>query len=131
MSSFILSQAVGFPTSSVLRTPLKLRSRVVYEFNCFGCQANYVGQTTRHLRHRIAEHEGVSHLTGKIMKSQSHSSIRDHSLLCNGCNCSTSNFKILSTGKSDLEVLIKERLLIKDRKPSLNGNVGSFELFLS
>jgi hypothetical protein len=112
-------------------TPFELRSRVVYEFSCVGCQANYVGQTTRHLRHRIAEHEGVSHLTGKVMKSQSHSSIRDHSLLCNGCNCSTSNFKILSTGKSDLELLIKERLLIKDRKPSLNGNVGSFELFLN
>ena len=76
-------------------TPFELRSRVVYEFNCFGCQSNYIGQTTRHLRHRIAEHEGVSHLTGKVMKSQSHSSIRDHSLLCNGCICSTSNSSVI------------------------------------
>src|ERR1700759_1844252 len=119
----MLSPAVGFPTSSVLRTS--------HLFNCFGCQANYVGQTTRHLRHRIAEHEGVSHLTGKVMKSQSHSSIRDHSLFCSGCNCSTSNFKILTTGKSDLELLINERLLIKDRKPALNGDVRSSELFLN
>src|ERR1700759_2475744 len=39
-------------------TPFELRSRVVYEFNCFGYQANYVDQTTRHLRHRIAEMRG-------------------------------------------------------------------------
>src|ERR1700743_1950558 len=34
-------------------TPFELRSRVVYEFNCFGGQAKYVGQTTRHLSNRI------------------------------------------------------------------------------
>src|ERR1700743_1737657 len=38
-------------------TPFEQRSRVV--FNCFGCQSNYIGQTTQYLRHRIAEHEGV------------------------------------------------------------------------
>jgi len=112
-------------------TPLELRSSVVYEFVCAGCQSCYIGKTNRHLRHRIAEHEGVSHLTGRVMKSQSHSSIRDHSSLCSGCNCSTRNFKILTTGKSDLELLIKERLLINHRKPSLNGNSGSFELLLN
>ena len=112
-------------------TPLELRSRVIYEFTCTGCHSSYIGQTSRHLRHRIAEHAGVSHLTGKIMKSQSHSSIRDHSLLCNGCNYAAQNFKILSTGNSDLELLIKERLLITQRKPALNGNSGSFELLLN
>src|SRR6267154_985616 len=74
-------------------TPFELRSRVVYEFTCVGCHPNYIGQTSRHLRHRMAEHKGVSHLTGKVMKSQSHSSIRDHSLFCNSCDCSSSNLK--------------------------------------
>src|SRR6267154_2653158 len=74
-------------------TPFELRSRVVYEFTCVGCHSNYIGQTRRHLRHRMAEHKGVSHLTGKVMKSQSHSSIRDHSLFCNSCDCSSSNLK--------------------------------------
>ena len=111
-------------------TPVELRSRVVYEYTCVGCHSNYIGQTSRHLRHRIAEHAGVSHITGKTMKSQSHSSIRDHSLSCSGCDFSPKNFKILTTGSSDLELLIKERLLINQRKPAINGNVGSFELLL-
>jgi hypothetical protein len=112
-------------------TPLELRSRVVYEFTCVGCHSNYIGQTSRHLGHRIAEHRGVSHLTGRVMKSKSHSSIRDHSLLCRGCNCESRNFKIVATGSGDLELLIKERLLINHRKPTLNGNSGSFELLLN
>src|SRR5687768_5351324 len=112
-------------------TPLELCSRVVYEFTCARCHSSYIGQTSRHLKHRIAEHAGVSHLTGKIMKSQSHSSIRDHCLHCNGADCSPRNFKILSTGKNDLELLVKERLLINQRKPAINGNIGSFELLLS
>ena len=112
-------------------TPFDLRSRVIYEYTCTGCHSSYIGQTSRHLRHRIAEHKGVSHLTGKIMKAQVHSSIRDHSLLCSGCNYSTQNFKILSTGSSDIELLIKERLLITQRKPTLNSNSGSFELLLN
>ena len=129
---FISSQAVGFRIFSALsNTPFEMRSRVIYEYTCVGCHSNYIGQTSRHLRHRIAEHEGVSHLTGKVMKSQSHSSIRDHSLLCSGSNCSSRNFKILATGSSDLELLIKERLLITQRKPTLNGNTGSFELLLN
>ena len=124
----------GWNVSNIFRvkdiTPFELRSRVVYEFLCAGCQFSYIGQTSRHLRHRIAEHESVSPLTVKVMKSQSHSSISDPSRVCSGCNCSTRNFKILANGKSDLELLIKERL-INHRKPALNANSGSFELLLN
>ena len=42
-------------------TPLELRSHVVYQFTCAGCNSSYIGQTARHLRHRIAEHAGTSH----------------------------------------------------------------------
>ena len=112
-------------------TPLELRSCVVYEYTCAECHSSYIGQTSRHLRHRIAEHKGVSHLTDRVMKSQSHSSIRDHCLHCNGADCSLRNFKILATGSTDLELLVKERLFINQRKPALNGNSGSFELLLS
>ena len=48
-------------------TPFELRSHVVYQFTCAGCNSSYIGQTSRHLRHRIAEHTGVSYLTGNIM----------------------------------------------------------------
>ena len=111
-------------------TPFEMRSSVVYEYTCAGCHSSYIGQTSRHLRHRIAEHRGVSHLTGNVMKSQAHSSIRDHCLLCKDADCSPRNFKILATGSTDLELLVKERLLINQRKPVLNGNSGAFELLL-
>ena len=39
-------------------------------------------------------------------------------------------FEILATGRSDIHCRIKESLLIKDLKPSLNENVGSEKLFL-
>ena len=82
----------------------------------------------RHFRHRIAEHAGVSHLTGNAVKNRVHSSIRDHCSHCRGSNCSSRNFKILARDSSELELLIKERLLIQRRKPALNANVGSFDL---
>src|SRR3989442_571637 len=43
-------------------TPFELRSRVVYEYTCVGCHSNYIWQTSRHLRHRRAEHEGPGYL---------------------------------------------------------------------
>jgi hypothetical protein len=112
-------------------TPLALRSHVVYEFTCTECQFSYIGQTTRHLRHRIAEHSGVSHLTGNPVKSLVHSSIRDHCSQCQNSNCSIRNFKVLASGSNNTELLVKERLLIDQKKPLLNGNAGSFELLLS
>ena len=40
------------------------------------------------------------------------------------------HFEILATGRSDIHCRIKESLLIKDLKPSLNEKVGSEKLFL-
>src|SRR6201996_7961199 len=88
-----------------------IRSHVVYMYTCASCNASYIGQTTRHIRQRISEHRGVSHLTAKVMKSQVHSSIRDHVLLCRNADCQQQNFKILATGCNEYELLIKERLL--------------------
>ena len=112
-------------------TPFELRSHVIYRYTCAECNSSYVGQTTRHLRHRIAEHTGTSHLTGKTMKAKVHSSIREHCSRCPGSECISQNFKILARGSTELELLVKERLLINREKPVLNGNCGSFELLLA
>ena len=55
-------------------TPFELRSHVVYQYTCPGCHSRYIGQTACHVRHRIAEHAGISHLTGNTMRSQAHCS---------------------------------------------------------
>ena len=36
--------------------PFDLRSRVVYKFLCAGCNASYIGETSRHLSTRVREH---------------------------------------------------------------------------
>jgi hypothetical protein len=124
----------GFRVSNFFRvkdiTPVDLRSRVIYQYTCAICQNSYIGQTSRHLRHRISEHKGVSHLTGNVVKNKVHSNIREHSSHCNGSDCSPANFRILASGNNEQELLIKERLLITFKKPSINGNVGSSNLLL-
>ena len=47
-----------------------------------------------------------------------------------GHNIKWDHFEILATERSDIHCRIKESLLIKDLKPSLNENVGSEKLFL-
>ena len=39
------------------------------------------------------------------------------------CNAVANNFRILSTGRSDLEIKIKEALAIKKDKPKLNNQL--------
>ena len=111
-------------------TPLDLRSHIVYQYTCASCQASYVGQTSLHLRHRVAEHSGVSHLTDREVKNKVHSNIREHCHHCPGSGCSLQNFKVLPSGSSEQELLIKERLLIASLKLCLNGNTGSSDLLL-
>ena len=38
-----------------------LKSHVVYELTCNGCNSIYVGQTCRHITTRVAEHAKVAH----------------------------------------------------------------------
>ena len=38
--------------------PKSLKSYVVYQFTCAGCNACYIGETKRHLKTRIEEHLG-------------------------------------------------------------------------
>ena len=53
-----------------------------------------------------------------------HVTLADHNWKCD-------NFEILARGRSDTHCKIKETLLIKDLKPSLNENVSSenFDVF--
>jgi hypothetical protein len=109
-------------------TPFALRSGVVYTYNCAGCGACYVGKTIRHMNVRIAEHGGVSSLTGKPLSRPPYSAIREHCLKC--VSFDSSNFRILSNGTTDLDLLIKESIAIKILKSSLNQTLSSFELNL-
>ena len=94
-------------------TPMELRAKVVYHFECSCNRSNsYIGKTKRHLAIRTKEH---------LRRS---SAIFDHTSKCHmGQHCSIENFKVIGQGRSDLEIKIKEALLIKDKRPSLNNQI--------
>ena len=93
------------------RIPIALRSHVVYQFTYQCCSALYVGQTRRHIHTRISEHMGVSPLTGKERSISTMSSILAHKHIHKHA-VSVSDFKILSSGTSEWDLLIRESLFI-------------------
>ena len=107
---------------------LCLRSHVVYHFTCWSCWALYVRETIRHLYTRIFDHMGISLLTGKkhtnppLTSILSHHHDTDHPV-------SFDDFKILSSCPFEFELLLRESLLIRNLKPSLNANIGLAPLF--
>ena len=82
---------IGFQTKCKLinfftfkdKIPVFLRSGIVYKFKCGSCNATYYGKTKRHFKIRICEHLGVSALTGKRVKGDNDSAIKEHHLFCN------------------------------------------------
>ena len=79
--------------------------------------------TRRRLRDRKTEHF-------KALTTTCHeSAIADHVFLTNH-RIKWDNFEISQTGRSDMHCKIKESLLIRDLKPTLNENVRSEKLYL-
>ena len=120
--------------SSVLnfkdKLPAYLLSGVVYKFTCSSCNATYVGKTKRHVRHRFAEHAGRSPLSGKLVKGQQSTTVRDHMLVCDTLVCDD-NFEIVCRDSNNMDLKIKESLFIKKERPTLNvqGNSVPLRLF--
>ena len=109
--------------------PKKLCSGIVYSFKYNSCNAIYYGKTKCHFYVRAAEHMGISHLTNKCIKNIKQSAISDHLLTCD-CNINFDDFTILSKDSNNINLLIKESLLISRDKPILNRTVKSFPLEL-
>ena len=105
--------------------PHDLRSSVVYRFQCDSCRASYIGKCERHLKTRIAEHQGRSVRTGNYITKPLHSAIREH---CENQqhSLSKSNFSILASSSDSLDLIIMEALYQHRDKPSLGR--ASYEL---
>ena len=111
------------------KLPPHIVSGVIYHYTCSSCNATYIGKTKRHTHHRLSEHAGVSPLTGKLLKGQQSTTVRDHMLECH-TRVSTDDFKIIGRDNNDWHLKIKESLFIKRDKPSLNIQGTSFPLAL-
>ena len=87
--------------------PFMLTSNVVYQINCPGCQASYVGQTSRLLQSRFREHIGSKGL------------IKNHFDSCLKVP-SKDDIKILGKQRGD-KLLTLEALFINKLNPELNS----------
>ena len=105
-----------------------LVSNVVYLFTCSGCQARYVGSTTRWLRDRVLEHQGKSTRTGRPLASPSFSAIREHSRE-HSHPFSNTDFSILTSNSSRHDLILSESLFIQRMKPELNNTATATTLF--
>ena len=105
--------------------PWAVRSGVVYQYSCGCCNASYIGQTSRHLQTRMAEHRAVGPTTDRPVTPK-YSAIREHSE-DNQHPIAKDGFRILGRAVgSDLPIL--ETLYTHVLKPTLTKNVQSVEL---
>ena len=90
--------------------PKPLRSHLVYQIECPGCQASYVGYTKRHVSARLREHRNVKAPVGK------------HFANCVGIKPEMMNdLRILqTTTRSEKFLQALEALHINEIQPGLN-----------
>ena len=103
------------------KTPIFLRSGVVYEFKGGGCNATYYGKTKRHFKVRMCEHLGVSALTWKRVKGYNGSAVKENHLFGNHSS-GFDGFSILASNNSDYKVRLMESLVMKKDHPFSNKN---------
>ena len=102
---------------------LILLSPVVYNITCAGCNACYIGETTRHICTRVFKHlvlDKVSHVYKLLQSSET---CRDSS--------SAEYFSILDSAASSFQVKIKEALYIKLEILTLNQQLRHLDLYFS
>ena len=107
------------------RIPVSVQSNVVYKYCCGICHSTYIGETTRHYTTRIAEHKGISPLTGRPM-SKITSKIYQH-FFETGHSVKDENFSILC-GREPFDLETSESIAIHQFHPSLNEKGSSTPL---
>ena len=106
---------IGQSFSAKDLVPLRLRSNVIYKFSCAGCNACYIGETTRHFSKRIEEH----------LRSDKQSHIYKHLQENENClhNSASACFSILDTAPTTWQLKLKEGMYIGWENPNLNKQV--------
>ena len=82
-----------------------IRSEITYCYTCSNCKVTYYGKTFHHFYTRVAEHIGISDLTGKHLKNVKQFVISDHLLQCN-CAINFHDFGILATDCNKFKLLL-------------------------
>ena len=93
------------------------KSGVICRFRCgrVNCDEEYIGELGRTFTERFRKHMKAS------------SPIHDHHNIT-GCEVSLDNFSILGREDQNITRTIKEEILIRVNDPSLNRNIGKYQL---
>ena len=102
--------------------PQGLRSGVVYKFSCAGCNASYIGETSRHLCTRAREHLLSDKSSHDYRHLQSSRACHD--------SCNSEYFTILDSATLKFQIKIKEALHIEWENPILNQQLRHLDLSL-
>ena len=99
------------------KDPMLNQSGAIYRYQCnnLGCDDEYIGETSRTFGERYKEH----------LKAPS--AIHHHSTLT-GHTTTHNNFQIIGREGHNLARNIKESIYIRVNNPSLNNNIGKFNL---
>ena len=103
--------------------PRSLRSRVVYNFTCAGCNSVYVGETCRHISTRVREHLCTDKNSHVYKHLQSYKTCKD--------SCDESCFKVLDSAKTYHQLKVKEAVHILWEGPTLNKQVQHYNFSLT
>ena len=98
-------------------TPSCRKSGVIYRYKCgrVDCEEEYIGESGRTFAERFREH------------TRTPSPICDHHNIT-GHELSLENFKIVGREDQSIARAIKEAILIRVNDPSLNRNIGKYQL---
>ena len=99
------------------KDPMVNQSGAIYRYHCgnLGCDDEYIGETSRTFGERYKEH----------LKPPS--AIHQHSIQT-GHTTNQNNFQIIGREGQNLARNIKESIYIRVNNPSLNNNIGKFNL---
>ena len=91
------------------KIPFFLHSGINYKFKCGGCNATYHDKTKHHFKVKMCEHLGISALTGRRVKGDNDSTIKEHHLFCNHSS-GFDDFSVIASNNNDFKVTLMESL---------------------
>lgn len=127
--AFINNFKIGslFRSKDVL--PVRMRSNIIYKYQCGDCLDSYIGLTSKTARFRWSQHLGISFRTLRPLVKIDFSPARKHAE-DNNHSIDFNNFSILDYAKNNMDLKILESLHIHATKPSLNTATTSTKLYI-